>query len=734
MGFARSLFIPFLVVCCLFIRVATAAAQQELSGTVVDENGSALPRVFVKLVDQRGAEVETAFTDSRGVFRFAGPCNACTVTVSLAGFKATRAGISIDTPATITLTVAPVQESVIVSATRTDAPTSQVGAAVTVFSAEEIERRDAPALSELLRGTPGVIVVRSGGFGNVTSLFVRGGESSYNKVLLDGIPMNEPGGTFNFSNLTADFVERVEVVRGAQSALFGSDAMASVVQVISKRTPRGLSHPTIAALAEAGSYDSRRGFASIGAANTKWDGAVHVGREHTANRVPNNMFDNTTITGHGGAVPSSNVSLRVVGRTEFGRTGVPGATAFGRPDMDAFSHRRDVVIGATLEHQISGSWQQRITYALSVSHQQSTNLQLDPPYVPRFDGHVAPFTFSDFPYDSLTDLRRHFATYQADARIGGQGTNEQLLTFAFDVNGERGVLTNRMAGSVVHASRDNFGWTAQHQWLGAHASISSGLRIEQNESFGTAVAPRVSVAVMAATNTKLKFNAGRGVKEPTILQSFSPSPSFLGNPDLEPERATTVDAGIEQRLLAQRLKIDAVWFDGRYKNIISTRTISFTPFLSQYFNIGVTNAHGAELAVDAAPVAALRIRGGYTLTRSRIAESTAPSNPVFAVGAWAFRRPRHSGFFETIWTLDRLSADVRGTFIGRRVDSDFSSLVPPILENSGYETWDTGASYRLAVRVTVFVRIENVGDRDYMDPLGYPAWRRTARTGVRFGW
>jgi vitamin B12 transporter len=291
-----------------------------------------------------------------------------------------------------------------------------------------------------------------------------------------------------------------------------------------------------------------------------------------------------------------------------------------------------------------------------------------------------------------------------------------------------------MAGSVVHASRDNFGWTAQHQWLGARASIASGLRIEQNDSFGTAVAPRISAALAAAANTKVKFNAGLGVKEPTILQSFSPSPSFLGNPDLEPERATTVDAGVEQRLFAQHLKLEAIWFEGRYKNIISTRTISFTPFLSQYFNIGLTKAHGAELAFDAAPVPAVRVRGGYTLTVSRIAQSTSPANPVFAVGAWAFRRPRHSGFAEAVWAVNRFSADVHGTFIGRRVDSDFSSLVPPIVENTGYQTWDAGATYEIAPAVTLYIRVDNVADRDYMDPLGYAAWRRTARAGARVSW
>jgi vitamin B12 transporter len=735
MGIARSLSVPPLVLSCLLSVVGSQVlAQQELSGSVTDESGSALARVAVRLVDPRDSEVATTFTDSRGVFHFSRACDGCAAVVSLPGFNSTRAAISNDKPIVLTLHVAPVQEAVVVSATRTETPTSQVGAAVTVFTREEIERRDVPLVGELLRATPGVTVVRSGGLGNVTSLFVRGGESSYNKVLLDGIPLNEPGGTFNFSNLTTDFVERVEVVRGAQSALFGSDAMASVVQIVSKRAPRGVSHPSIIASGEAGSYDTRRASASIGASSGVWDGAFHAGRQHTANRAPNNDFDNTTIAGNGGVTPSANVSLRIVGRTEFGRAGVPGATAFGRPDMDAFFHRRDGVVGATLDHQISDRWQQRATYAVSVSHQQSTNLQIDPPYVPRFDGRAAPFTFSDFPYDSLTDLRRHYASYQADVRVGGAGASEQLVTLAVDVNAERGVLTNRIAGSVVRASRNNFGWTAQHQWFGARASLSSGLRVEQNDSFGTAVAPRVSLAYMAAVNTKLKFNAGLGVKEPTILQSFSPSPSFLGNPDLEPERATTVDAGIEQRLFGQRLKMEAVWFNGRYRNIISTRTTSFTPFQSQYFNIGLTKAHGTELSVEAAPVATMRIRGGYTLTISRIAESTSPTNPVFAVGAWAFRRPRHSGFMEGIWTLDRFSADLRGTFIGRRVDSDFSSLVPPIIENSGYAAWDAGASYHVAVPVTLYFRVENLGDREYMDPLGYPAWRRTARAGARLGW
>jgi hypothetical protein len=155
MSFARFVSVPYFVISWLSVAAVSVAAQEELSGTVVDESGSALPRVAVTLVDQRDVEVATTFTDSRGVFRFQRPCDRCAVMVSLSGFNTARTAVSTDTRAAVTLTVAPVRESVVVSATRTETPTSQVSAAVTVFTAEEIQRRDVPVVAELLRGTPG---------------------------------------------------------------------------------------------------------------------------------------------------------------------------------------------------------------------------------------------------------------------------------------------------------------------------------------------------------------------------------------------------------------------------------------------------------------------------------------------------------------------------------------------------------------------------------------------------
>jgi len=156
-----------------------------------------------------------------------------------------------------------INETVVVTATGQEEPSSQVGATITVLTREQIEQRHALSVIDLLRTVPGVVATRTGGVGNLTSLWVRGGESTYNKVLLDGMPLNEPGGVFNFANVSPENIERIEVLRGAHSALFGSDAMASVIQIFSRR-PEG-STPSGNVTVDGGSYDTSHIAAGVGA-------------------------------------------------------------------------------------------------------------------------------------------------------------------------------------------------------------------------------------------------------------------------------------------------------------------------------------------------------------------------------------------------------------------------------------------------------------------------------------
>ena len=727
-----------LLICAFFSWPAVAAAQPALSGRVVDSSGAPLARVTVSLVAADQVTVTTTLTDAGGLFHFDRVCQKCRAHASLAGFTAASADLSSAAEATLTLTIAPVRESVVVTATRSDAPTGQLAASVTVFDALAIERRGDVLVGDLLRQAPGVAIVQNGGQGNVMSIFVRGGESTYTKVLLDGIALNEPGGPFNFGGLSTGHLQRVEFVRGAQSALFGSDAMAGVLQLVSRRGAAGR-RPQIAGELGAGGNGTNRGSATISGGSSRWDYSIHGGRYETDNRALNNDFALNTVSLTAGGTLSRGISLRSVGRYEDGRAGTPGQTAFGRPDMDAYFAQSHLVGGIAIEHQLTPAFRQRFTYSLARSEQQSTNLEYDAPYTPSYRGRFAPFEFYDFIYDTTSTFRRHQAGYQADLRIthGGAIAGAEFLTFALDWDGERATLVDRMLDERISPRRNNFGATLQHQHVSRWFALTTGVRAERNEHFGTAVVPRVSAAVFLRTGndaigaTKLKGNFGRGIKEPTMRQSFSLSWFDLGNPGLKAERARSYDAGIEQRLLGDRVKVEAVWFDNRFENQISTRTLSFAPYLARYFNIGRTRARGTEVVLEIVPAVGVHLMASHTFTDSEIVDSSSEFSPVLAAGKWALRRPRHAAQVQAMWERGRVSVDAAGTFVGTRNDSDFSALEPPIDSAAGYWLWRAQALAHVTAQTTAFVRIENLTDKDYMEPIGYPAWRRTMHAGVR---
>lgn len=718
---------PFLFAFSLFI--PTLAIAGPVHGTVVDSTGGALPRARIRVFDASSKEISSTLTSADG--RFVVDCDSCTIEASLAGFKTASAK---GTDALrVVLEPAPVTDSIVVTPTREAAPAGQIGASVTVFTREDIERRGSILISDLVRETPGVAVIQTGGAGGVTSFFLRGGDSSYTKVLLDGVPLNEPGGTFNFGGLTTTNLARVEVVRGAQSALYGSDAMSGVIQLV---TAKGVgARPSFAGSAEAGGYATYRGTGAVSGGARGWDYSLGAGGTATDNPVPHNRLTNNTFSWTAGGAVTPRVRVRTVGRAESGRVGTPGQTAFGSKESDAYFDHRDAAVGGSLAHEIADSWSHQLAYSFTRTRQDSRNLKKDPSYVPTFGAAVAPFAFSDFTYDSNNLLRRQFLTYQVNGRIDTRVT--QLLTALVDWDGERATLTDRMASTKVNASRNNVGVSVQHQFIGRWGSLASSIRAEHNDSFGDKWVPRISGVVIAHSGSgswgelAIKGNAGRGVKEPTIIQSFSPNAYYLGNPNLLPELSTTWDIGVTQRMANDRARLDAVYFDNKYKNQISTRTTNFTTYASQFFNVGDTTARGFELSGEAVVMPALRLSGGYTLTDSEIVKSTSEFSTVIKVGAWAFRRPRHAAFMRAAVTTTRINADIDGQYVGRRVDSDFSSLSPAITSSGNYWLWNASASIKVNPKLEVYGRVQNLGDKDYMEPLGYQAWRRTLHGGVR---
>jgi vitamin B12 transporter len=728
-----------LVFLLLLLPARVVTAQTDLVGVVVDPDGRPVPRAFVRASGSDGSSVGV-FADEGGRFRVAiAPTADCQVVVTLSGFKPATVACArlLEQPGRrIALELAPIQESVLVTATRTEAPASQLGASATVFTVEDLERRQTPLLADLIATTPSAMVVRSGGPGALTSLFVRGGESDYNKVLLDGIPLNEPGGIYYLNNLTTEHLERVEIVRGAYSSLFGSDAMASVIQLFTRRADGVARRPRGSVQIDGGTYGTFHGSAGVAGATTRWDYSAGAARFSSDNRVPNSRLESTTLSGNLGFRLNETAVLRLVGRGELEHVGTPGPTAFGRPDLDAFFERDDAVFGATFEQTINPSFRHRVAYSVAQSDQTSTNLRADPAYRAVFGGRTAIFATNDFLNDSHADLRRQHAGYQADLRTVHRSAGDHRLTLVGDWDGEHSTQENRLARTTTSNSRDNFGVAAQHQMLWPRVFATVSARVEHIDGFGTKAVPGATLVYVARAaagavgDTRLNVGAGTGIKEPTMLESFSVSPFFRGNPDLLPEQSRSVEVGIDQRFAADRAKVEVTWFDNRFRDIISLRTNSLT-FEGQYFNVGETHARGVELGFEAAPHPAVRTRGSYTLLDSLIVETTSPGNVLFAPGRWAFRRPRHSGSIGATIQVARLTTDLNGLFVGRFVDSDFGLFDPPLTENPGHTIWDARLSLRLTARVSGILTIDNLTDTDYSEPFGYQPLGRVVRVGAR---
>src|SRR5215472_17343834 len=733
--------LSFFVSGFVFARTLWAQAPSRITGVVVDSTTAPLPRASVHLLDITGAEVDRTLTDSGGSFRFDRVASlSYRVEASLTGFRTELVTAQGGSDLQIVLKVAPVREYVAVTADRTETPTSLTGAATTVLDQPDIEDRQQLLVSSVLQSVPGIMVVRSGGLGNVTSVFVRGGESNYNKILLDGIPLNEPGGTFEFSNLAEEDLDRIEIVRGPQSALFGSDAMASTIQFFSHRGEPENVRPRVSLSFEAGKFQTLRGRAGLSGGYRRFDYAFGWSRLETDNQEFNNAFHNSTLSGNFGLGLGKSTTARLILGGDFGRVGTPGQTAFGRPDSDAFFRKADGYAGFALENQTSARWNQKLMYTFMRTRQVSRDLFIDPPYTPTFQGHTAPFQFSDFPFDFLNDAKREHIAYQSDVAFGNvaHASGQHVVTFAFDRDAEHAFIADRLAGTAsTRAERNNFGGTFQDQAIWGRVVLTNGFRVEDNGSFGSTVVPRSSVIYLAHQQgqtlgaTKLKFNFGLGIKEPTFIQSFSPSPSFAGNPNLRPERARSFDYGIEQRFWNDRAKLELNGFDSLYRDIIAFRTISFVPFQGTFFNLAPSRADGAEVILELAPHKGVRLGGDYTFLQDVIERSAQPTSPVFRQGQELFRRPKHSGSVFASWDWKQFTIMSYTTFVGHRVDSDFSSLVPPLTSNPSYTKWDIGWSYRSRRRITYFGVFENVLNERYMEALGFPALRASYRAGAR---
>jgi outer membrane cobalamin receptor len=706
------------------------ASAGTLAGSVRTPDGTGLPHLLLTLVGPGGPRQVVTGPDGR--FRAELPDGEYALAVEAPGFVLSpEPRVSVGPAgarADLVLAPAPVRERVAVSATRGEAAVSTLGIAVSTLDREAIASREASSVLQLLQDLPGLAMARTGGIGSQGSVFVRGGESRYARILVDGVPVNQPGGAFDFGSALPLELERVELVRGAASSLYGTDALAGVVHFVTRRAGPSEA-PGLHAEAEGGSFSWRRGLVGTSGRAGRLDWNAGLLRLETDNDAPNSRFEASAASASVGVSFGSRTALHLLARGEDNAHGTPGPTAFGRPDSDASFERRDLVLGARLR-RVGDRATHELRAGLAATDQLSLNPEDSGCYLPRSADRAGAFPICDFagPEGFRNDSRRASAGYQIELQVGSR----HLLTAGAEAERETGGLGR--GADLLEPGRTNFGLYLQDRvLLGERVFATLGGRLERNGSFGTRAVPRAAVAVRlrgGADATTLRASAGAGIKEPTFTESYGVSFFAQGNPDLEPERSRTFDVGVEQRLAGGRVRAEAALFHHDYRDQIAYAVLDFTTFRGSFVNLGRARARGAEVSLDASPTRHLQIAAHYTYLDGEILVATSAFDPVYAAGRELLRRPRHQASFTLRGGTERFGGGATLVLVGRRADSDFLGL--GLEENAGYARLDARLRVRLARGLEGYLVGENLLDRSYQEALGYPAPGRSIRLGLRF--
>ncbi len=626
-------------------------------------------------------------------------------------------------------------EELVVSADRAPTPAARVVAATTVITGEELRQRGVYFLEDALRQVPGATVTSTGSFGGVSSLFLRGGESDYTKVLIDGVAVNQGGGAFNFGTLSTDNIERIEIVRGPVSVLYGSDAVTGVVHVITKKGTGRLRGSIGTA---AGTFGTWRGDVGASGGNDQASFSASVSRYASDGTYRFNSGYRSTI-GSGALTvrPDEFTVATLTARTGDNTFHFPTDFAGVASDSNQYSLQSGTTLGLELARQLSPRAEVRLVLA---SHGQTDGAdnEADSP------GDSLGFYASQSETRSLrrsADARGTLQLGGARVTAGAQAEFEDLREFSrseFNFGGGATVS----ADPPFTASRRNLGFYGQALVdAGARVVLNLGARVDQNEQFGTHGTYRFGSVVKLTERFRARAAIGSGFKEPSIRENYARSPFEVGNPDLKPEESRSWEIGLEHGLLGGMLTVSATWFDQRFQNLIQYNP-SAAPGAPSYQNVARATARGIELVGALRPGHGLSLTGSYTYLRTRVEDAgfNTASGDVFVAGQSLIRRPRHSTRLDGRARLaDRATIGLAATIVASRQDVDFRPFPSVRTTLPAYLTLDADAAIDLLRETggrpgfTATFRIENLLDERYDTVVGFPARGRSILAGARMG-
>jgi vitamin B12 transporter len=720
----------------LLIAATLSANAVVVRGTVTDPLGAAVAGARIQLIQgKQVAAVAVSGPDGTYEIRSTAPgrfvllTSARTFTPSIGqDFYGGRTDV---VTRNITLELATVTAQITVTATGIPTPLQQSSSAITLIRQADLATR--VGIVDDLRQAPGNVAVQTGQYGGVASLFVRGGNSTANKVLIDGVPANDVGGTFDFGNVSSTGLAGLEMYRGPNSALYGTDAQASVINL---STPRGSStRPVIDYSGDAGNFHTYRNEVALSGAHNKFDYYGAFSRFDSSNSIERDRFHSSTSVANLGYDITANTQARFTIRNAVSGSGLPQAHNFYGISADGKQADQDIYSGLTLENRTLGTWHNLVRYGITRKREQEhAYTNVGNPIT--FDFGTGPFTEYFGNVVTIRGANGYSTTGQASFFIPEEASvsnRDELYyqtdyTFPYRITALFGFRYQNERGSFVTAfsnekiQRTNYQYTLQFQGdIKNRLFYSLGGGIEKNHLYGITGSPRIGLSYVPVRpgahwfhGTKLRANIATGIQEPTLALEFaSLYNQLLGSGDTAdiakfnigppgPQRSRTYDIGIDQNIIGQKLILKAGYFHNTFDHQLegvstgaliqifglppSLADTVFTPYLnSQAFR-----AQGFETEIQYQPLHNLFIRGGYTYLDAVVLHSFssdafsngfANNNPNFPgipigaegplVGARPFRRPPHSGFFAAQYTGNKFTAAFKGAMASRADDSTF---------------------------------------------------------------
>jgi vitamin B12 transporter len=578
----------------------------------------------------------------------------------------------------------PYEESIIITADKLAEPLENAGSTVTVITREEIEQRHEPFLLDLFRSVPGVYISQSGSVGKQTSIFIRGAGSAQALVMIDGVQINDSLNFVDLGTLTTTNIERIEIVRGPQSTLYGSDAMGGVVNIITRNAGN-----LISAKGEFGSDSTSIASVRSGYGSTENNIAAEYGYYFTDGQTTNDDYENKTLAINGHVQITDWTNLGVTFRdfdTDLGiplNSGVPSPNRRQKTNADLFN--------VPLTQKVTGWWD--VSANFSIFDEEIHFQDPDDPFG---------FTFSDSDSRTTTfNVVNNFRATNGHAVLGGYEHEKIKINDASPFSVLEGEITN----DAIYGQYQYSGWKG--------LTVTAGIRADHNSAFGDDTNPRLAVSYQASDAIRLHGSVGTGFRAPRPAELFPP----FGNPELQPEEVTGWDLGINYQVLPEYLILSGTFFYNDFKNLIAFGTVRLE-------NFEKVKTSGLELEARIQPARNLTIQGTYTFldTEDQITREE------------LLRRPRNSGSFNVNYALKRMNANFNWNFVGDRFDIDDSDFFFPRVNNPGFNKADLVVSYDLIQSLQIYGRITNIFDEEYQEVFGFPSPDRAFYAGVRLNY